>query len=31
MIVKCFKKTRLYPQEVAEDDDPLEGEDELPA
>ena len=31
MIVKCFKKTRLYPQEVEEDDDPLEGEDELPA
>jgi len=27
-IVKCFKKTRLYPQEV---DDPFEGEDELPA
>ena len=30
-IVKCFKKTRLYPQEVEEDDDPFEGEDELPA
>ena len=30
-IVKCFKMTRLYPQEVEEDDDPFEGEDELPA
>ena len=30
-IVKFFKKTRLYPQEVEEDDDPFEGEDELPA
>lgn len=30
-IVKCFKKTRLYPQKVEEDDDPFEGEDELPA
>ena len=30
-IVKCFKKTRLYPQEVEEDDHPFEGEDELPA
>ena len=30
-IVKCFKKTRLYPQEVEEDDYPFEGEDELPA
>ena len=31
LIVKCFKKTRLYPQEVEEDDDPFECEDELPA
>ena len=30
-VVKCFKKTKLYPQEVEEDDDPFEGEDELPA
>ena len=30
-IVKFFKKTRLYPQEVEEDDDSFEGEDELPA
>lgn len=30
-IVKCFKKTRFYPQQVEEDDDPFEGEDELPA
>ena len=30
IIVKCFKRTRLYPQEVEEDDDPFEGEDELP-
>ena len=30
-IVKCFKKTRLYLLEVEEDDDPFEGEDELPA
>ena len=28
-IVKCFKKTKLYPQEVEEEDDPFEGEDEL--
>ena len=27
-IVKCFKKTKLYPQEVEEEDDPFEGEDE---
>ena len=30
-IVKCFKKTNLYPQEVQEEDDHFEGEDELPA
>ena len=30
-VVKCFKKTRLYPQEVEEDDDPFEDEDELTA
>ena len=30
-IVKCFKMTRLYPQALEEDDDPFEGEDELPA
>lgn len=30
-IVKCFKNTRLYLQEAEEDDDPFEGEDELPA
>lgn len=30
-IVKCFKKTKLYPQELEEEDDPFEGEDELPA
>ena len=30
-IVKCFKKTKLYPQEVQEEDDPFEGEEELPA
>lgn len=30
-IVKCFKERKLYPQEVEEDDDPFEGEDELPA
>ena len=30
-LVNCFKKTRLYPQEVEEDDNPFEGEDELPA
>ena len=30
-IVKCFKKTRLYPQEVEEGDDPFEGGVELPA
>ena len=27
-IVKCFEKTRLYPQEVEEDDVPFEGKDE---
>lgn len=30
-IVKCFKKTKLYSQEVEEEDDPFEGKDELPA
>ena len=30
-IIKWFKKTRLYPEEVEEDDDPFEGENELPA
>ena len=30
-IVKCFKKTKLYPQEEEEEDDPFEGEDQLPA
>ena len=30
-IVKCFKKTKLYPQEVQKEDDPFEGEDKLPA
>jgi len=30
-IVKCFKKAKLYLQEVDEDDDPFEIEDELPA
>lgn len=29
-IVNCFKKTKLYPKEVEEEDDPFEGEDELP-
>lgn len=31
VIVKCFKKTKLYPKEIDEDDDPFEGEDELPS
>ena len=26
---KCFQKTKLYPEEVVEDDDPFEGEDEI--
>lgn len=26
---KCFHKTRLYPEEIVEDDDPFEGEDEI--
>ena len=30
-IVKCFKKAKLYPQEAVDEDDPFEGEDELPA
>lgn len=29
-IVKCFKKTKFYPQEV-EENNPFEGEDEIPA
>ena len=29
-IKKCFRKTRLYPEEIVEDDGPFEGEDELP-
>lgn len=29
-IKQCFRKTRLYPEESVEDDDPFEGEDELP-
>ena len=29
-IQQCFRKTRLYPEESVEDDDPFEGEDELP-
>ena len=28
-IQRCFKKTRLYPEELMEEDDPFEGEDEL--
>ena len=31
LIVECFKKTRLYPQEIEAEDDPFKGEDELPA
>lgn len=30
-IIKCFKKTKMYPQEEKEEDDPFEGKDELPA
>ena len=30
-IVKCFKKIKLYPQEMEEEDDKFEGENELPA
>lgn len=29
MIVKCFKKTKLHPQEVDEEEDPSEGKEEL--
>ena len=29
LIVKCFKKTKLYPKEIDDEDDPFEGEDEL--
>ena len=31
LIVKCFKKTKLYPEEIDDEDDPFEGEDELPS
>lgn len=29
-IKKCFRKTRLYTEEIVENDDPFEGKDELP-
>ena len=29
-IKKCFKPTKLYPEELEEEDDPFEGEDERP-
>ena len=29
LIVKCFKKTKLHPEEIDGEDDPFEGENEL--
>ena len=29
LVVKCFKKMKLYPEEIDDEDDPFEGENEL--
>ena len=29
LIVKCFKKTKLYPEEIDDVDDPFEGDNEV--
>ena len=29
LIVKCFEKVKLYPEEIDDEDDPFEGENEL--
>ena len=31
LIVKCFKTTKLSPKEIDDEDDPFEGENELPS